>query len=54
MSEIADDAIYGRSCSWCGIYFAHEHSYPVVCKGCWNDATLDERKEVQKAIYPEL
>jgi hypothetical protein len=53
MGEIADDLIEGRVCSWCGIYFTKEHSFPVVCKGCWKDATSDERKEVQKAIYQE-
>ena len=54
MGEIADDMIGGHCCSWCGIYFTNEHSYPVVCNECWKDATKDERKDVQKAIYPTL
>ena len=54
MGEIANDLIEGKSCSWCGVYFTHEHSYPVVCNGCWKDATPSERQDVQKAIYHEL
>jgi len=54
MGDMANDAIEGHCCSWCGIYFTQEHSYPAVCKGCWKDATPEERQDVQKAIYPEL
>lgn len=54
MGEIADDLIAGRTCSWCGKVFTREHTYPVVCKWCWNEATASERKDLQRAIYPEL
>ena len=56
MREIADDMINGSSCSWCGVYFEREHSYPVVCKSCWKDSTEEERKGsmVQKAIEKEI
>jgi hypothetical protein len=53
MGEIADDIIDGRSCAWCGSMFTVKHGYPVVCKGCWKEATPEERTAVQKAIYPE-
>lgn len=54
MGDLADDAISGRSCSWCGIVFEQEHGYPVVCKGCWSDASYAERDDVQEALHPEL
>jgi len=54
MGEIADDMTEGACCSWCGIYFESEHGYPVVCKSCWNDATPEQRKNIQRATKKEL
>jgi len=51
MGELADDMIEGASCQWCGQYFEEEHGHPVVCKECWTDTTLEERKNVIKATY---
>lgn len=56
MGEIADDMINGRSCSWCGIYFKREHSFPVVCHDCFYDATEEEISTscVRRATIKEL
>lgn len=54
MGQIADDMIDGFMCSLCGTYFEEEHGYPVVCRGCWEDLTEEEKEMYQKAINKEL
>ena len=63
MGEYADDIIEGRACSWCGVYFQHEHGYAVACHSCWrqhkhdtleNDEQIHGATGVQKAIHFEL
>lgn len=54
MGEIADDYIEGRCCTGCMCYFKNEHGYPVLCNDCWKEATKQERKQYQKAIYDEI
>lgn len=62
MGELAEDKIYGFSCSWCGVYFEAEHGFPVLCISCW-DKAIDKHKSdkvilhnfgLQKAIHGEL
>ena len=54
--EIADDAINGFCCSWCGTYFDGMHGYPVVCKWCSDGHSNDELIAIglQRATYKEL
>jgi len=60
--NLADDAVGGLMCSWCGVYFEKEHGYPVLCKTCWNRGTLihhngkwhEQHPGFQKAIHKEL
>lgn len=54
MGEIADSMIEGECCSGCNVYFTKTHGYPVLCKDCWEDWTPKERKDFQKATYPEF
>lgn len=54
MGEIAEDAIEGRKCSTCGVYFAQDHGHPVVCDHCWKRLTPNERAGVQRAYFKEL
>lgn len=62
MGQMAEDAINGFSCSWCGTYFKKEHGYPVACKDCWDDAldrygddeTQTNATGVQRATIDEL
>jgi len=54
MGQIADDIINGFQCSWCGICFKGEHGYPVACHDCYDDATKEERKDIQRATLEEL
>ena len=54
MGELADDAISGHCCSWCGIYFDGEHGYPVVCRECFQGATDDELEFLQVATMPKM
>ena len=54
MGDLADDAISGHCCSWCGIYFDGEHGYPVVCKECFQGATDDELEFLQVATILEM
>ena len=62
MGELAEDKVYGFSCSWCGVYFEAEHGFPVLCISCWDEA-IDKHKSdkvilhnfgLQKAIHGEL
>ena len=51
MGEIADDALEGFACSWCGIYFEEPHGYPVLCQTCYGkqgegDLPLATEKEL--------
>jgi len=54
MGECAYDIISGLCCSHCGIYFADEHGYPVLCKDCFAAETKRERAGLQRATKPEL
>lgn len=54
MGEIADDVIAGFQCSHCGVCFKAEHSYPVLCKDCFEDETPAERAGLPKAIEKEI
>ncbi len=56
MGEIADMMINGEMCSWCGICFIGEHSYPVVCKSCAEGKSDKEllKVGVQNAINDEI
>ena len=54
MGELADDLMEGRCCEWCGIYFEADHGYPVICRGCFAEATPEERNGVQRATINEL
>lgn len=54
MGESAEDVIDGACCECCGVYFKVAHGYPVTCNECWEVMEAEERKEHQKAIYPEL
>jgi len=51
MGEIADAMIDGECCELCGQYFAEDHGYPVVCKGCWSELDKEERQAHQRAIF---
>ena len=60
--SLAEDKVYGFSCSWCGVYFEAEHGFPVLCISCW-DKAIDSHKNakvilhnfgLQKAIHGEL
>lgn len=53
MGDIAEDIIYGRTCTWCGVMFIDEHGYPVVCRSCWKNSTPQEHADVQQALYPQ-
>ncbi len=49
--SVADDMIDGLNCSHCGLFFAQEHGYPVLCESCFR---ADRgRSGYQKAIFPE-
>jgi len=54
MGEIADDMVAGLTCSHCGIYFAAEHGYPVLCKDCYRHETRKERAGLPCASQREL
>lgn len=54
MGQIADDMINGYCCSLCGVYFEDEHGYPVVCKGCWDNLSEEDKKNFQLAYFEEL
>ncbi len=52
MGEIADDIVNGFQCSHCGVCFADEHGYPVLCEECFED---DKGKSgISKASFEEL
>ena len=60
--SLAEDKVYGFSCSWCGVYFEAEHGFPVLCDSCWdeaidkhgNDKIILGKFGLQKAIHSEL
>lgn len=52
MGEIADGMVSGASCSWCGLPFADEHGFPVLCPECFNGASKRDRAGLQKAFIP--
>lgn len=54
MGELADHLVSGMACSWCRVYFTRAHEYPVLCKSCWNIASVNDRRDVRQAIFPEL
>jgi len=54
MGEIADDMVNGAKCSHCGVYFAVEHGYPVLCRDCFHGETKAERAGLQRATEEEL
>jgi hypothetical protein len=54
MGEVADDMVNGACCSQCGTYFVDEHGFPVLCVGCWRNASPSEKKTHQKATEEEL
>lgn len=45
MGDFANDIIYGRVCSDCGIFFEKEHGYPVLCVECHEDYIWQEEVE---------
>ena len=53
MGDMADDAINGANCCWCGVYFREDHGYPVVCDRCWKNSTPKDREGMQKAHIKE-
>ena len=58
MGEMANDAVEGACCSWCGTYFDGDHGYPVLCTGCWKEiahlAKGGMYEGLQKAHLEEL
>lgn len=54
MGDLSEDVIDGLCCEICGIYFTDEHGFPVVCKSCWKEMSIYERKERIKATNDEL
>lgn len=54
--SVADDKVSGLSCSFCGIYFGHEHGYPVVCRSCWRETPRSDLDKLglQRAWIKEL
>lgn len=54
MGEMADAAINGECCSWCGVFFNGEHGFPVLCVSCWSGAKPTERAEFSQARRSEL
>jgi hydrogenase maturation factor HypF (carbamoyltransferase family) len=62
MSELAEDIFDGTCCSLCGQYFQdpknsnglYVHGEPVVCKDCWKDLDLSERKNYKKAVVDTI
>lgn len=61
MGEMADDAVEGMSCMWCGVYFEEEHGFPVLCVRCAEEQDklikakkIDPRLKIEKATHLEL
>ncbi len=54
MGQAANDLINGFVCSECGIYFAEPHGYPVLCHGCHEQTTPEQRAILPEAREPEL
>lgn len=54
MGEITESSLDGACCEWCGVFFAKEHGFPVVCSSCWANSTTAERTGHQRATEPEL
>lgn len=54
MGENADDLVEGMVCSWCGLFFAEPHGYPVLCHECYDGATKKERGGLPRATIREL
>lgn len=50
MGEIADDAVEGFACSWCGIYFEEPHQYPVICQKCYKDWKQEAKGNKQQLL----
>jgi len=54
MGGIADDAIEGFACKWCGVYFLESHGYPVICVGCFREWKANRRKEGKSCAVASL
>jgi hypothetical protein len=37
MSEMNGDILDGACCALCGVYFAEDNGYPVLCETCWKE-----------------
>lgn len=53
MGEIAGDMVNGACCSHCGVYFAEENGYPVLCHSCYDSETKKERAGIQRSQYED-
>ncbi len=54
MGEIAEAMVDGANCAHCGVFFAEDHGYPVLCCKCYREATKAQRDGLQRAIHSEL
>ena len=57
MGDMADLAINGETCSWCGIFFEEDHGYPVLCESCADGKKNEEllkKYGLQNAIIKEV
>ena len=53
MGEMAESALEGTCCEWCGVFFTKAHGFPVVCHSCWRASDADERRGHQRATEKE-
>ena len=56
MGQIAEDALDGWTCSWCGIFFDDGHGFPVVCRDCSEESSPKELEKLglQRSTLEEL
>lgn len=58
MAEILNLILSGRACFLCGIYFRRDHGYPVLCKGCFEEAAQnrpeDQDPDTPLTLHEEL
>ena len=48
MGDMADMAINGEMCSYCGTTFEEENGFPLLCPSCWNEAVKDVKRGKNK------